>query len=100
MIFFSNRDKKILECQERLETLERQFKRLSLEWEDTFDKLKSFYQRIAKRAERLERDTAGNAEEVTDVAPASSAGLTGRQLQAQQQILERRARLSKSEVKQ
>ncbi len=80
---------------EGLENLERQMKGLRLDWESTYDKLQRMAQRVAKRAEVVEK--AEGAEQETGVdgdAPgAIHSGLTSRQKQVQQTILRRRAGL-------
>ena len=55
MLFFRGPSRKqtetLREVLERMEEIERGFKRMRLEWEDAFDKLQGVAQRVAKRAE-------------------------------------------------
>lgn len=100
MLFSRRRDEKMTEAvagmSERLKDLESGFKRMRLEWEDTFDKLQAVVQRIAKRAQRVEQyeQEAREQDPVPDT-PGLPSSLTDRQRQANQRILERRARIAR-----
>jgi len=84
--------KRLKDMAERLETVERDFKRLRLEWEDTYDRLRVLMQRIAKRAQRVDE---GSPED-TGPAPSPETGngpvLSPHHQTIQQKILERRRR--------
>jgi chromosome segregation ATPase len=91
--------KKLGEVEDRCAQLERRIKQLELEWEDTYDRIKSLFHRIAKRAQRMEGGAAGDIEEAAATGTASvTGGLTEKQRAIQDQILKRRSRVS--EVKQ
>ena len=47
--------RKLKDLDERLSTVEREMKALKMEWEDTYDRLRRVVQRVAKRAEIVER---------------------------------------------
>jgi len=87
-------DRRLKELQERLETVERGFKKVQLEWEDSYDRFRTIVQRIAKRAQTAEKlaDEA-EAEETPDVPDIP--GLTPQQREKQMQILSRRSRLGR-----
>jgi hypothetical protein len=86
------RDSKLLE---RLETLERDMRNLRLDWETTYEKIRTLMARLAKRAEsldnRAERETTGE-EQISPEAAISPtfSKLTPRQKQVQLQIMQRR----------
>src|SRR5262245_21235644 len=85
--------KQLTDVSARLETLERQFKNLALEWESTYDKLRGIAARIAKRAERLEGSVSGDSEEVVNDAPAAApAGWSKHAYEVNEAILRRRAK--------
>ncbi|SRR5713101_4645937 len=96
MIFASS--SRLTDLTERLEKLERAFKALQFEWDDTYDKLRRAMGRIVKtHAKMAELDTE---EEHTpavgpsrdNVVPTHPGGLlTPRQKEIQQSILRRRA---------
>lgn len=86
--------KRLGELEERQEKLERDFKRLELEWEDTYDRVKRLFHRVAKRAQRMEGPDAGDSEAAGDLGPPAVAGLDERRSKLQEQILARRGKLS------
>jgi len=108
MLFFRGPSRKqtetLREVLERMEEIERGFKRMRLEWEDAFDKLQGVAQRVAKRAQRVE-ELANREHEEAEApdAEASALGpegnlpkpLTPRQLAAQNRILGLRSRLGR-----
>ena len=65
-------EKRLLEAEVRLETLERELKNLRLEWEESYDKLHHLMSRVTKRAKDLQR--AQNAQEEAPEAPESTNG--------------------------
>src|SRR6266851_5878792 len=86
--------RKLKEMEERLENVERGFKKIALEWEDSYDRFRAVVQRIVKRAEAVEKLTAeaeGEAEPDASLPP----GLSPSQREKQQQILARRSRLGR-----
>lgn len=93
--------KRLDKLEEDHATLRSEWKRMRLEWEDTFDKLQSVIQRIAKRAQRIEQlqaqDQGETNEDKIPNSPVENPGpglkLSARQMEAQQKILARRARL-------
>ncbi|SRR6266849_1429963 len=94
MWWFSNsRSAKALD--ERLTSLERAFKALELEWDDTYDKLRRAMGRVVKSRAILEASEK-NSEVVSPTGAngdaLSSRGrlLTPRQMEIQQKILQRR----------
>ncbi len=102
MSIFSNfsSEKRHRDLQERLEKLERDFKALQLEWENSYDKLRSMMGRIAKRAEKLhdEAEADGRLAPRSEAQRAVGDGRTSthtllneHQRDVQQQILRRRA---------
>jgi hypothetical protein len=100
MLFTSRRYEKMTEAlsgmSERLKDLESGFKRMRLEWEDTFDKLQAVVQRIAKRAQRVEQfEQEAREQEPEPDTPALPSSLTPNQRAAQARILERRTRLQR-----
>lgn len=94
MLFGANR--KVSDLTERLEKLERAFKALQFEWDDTYDKLRRAMGRIVKTHARI---VEAETEEATpaaaparDIVGATPGGfLSPRQREIQQQILKRRA---------
>jgi len=92
--------RKLKDLDERLSTVEREMKALKMEWEDTYDRLRRVVQRVAKRAEIVERaeraqgeqETEG-AEENTGLATPVVPGLDP----ISQKILARRHRLANRE---
>ncbi len=86
--------RKLKEMEERLESVERGFKKIALEWEDSYDRFRAIVQRIAKRAqaaEKLEAETEENSEPDIPQIP----GLSPQQREKQMQILARRSRLGR-----
>ncbi len=81
---------------ERVETLERDMRNLRLDWETTYEKIRTLMARLAKRADSLNTaHEAGQPGEGTEVLPTAELSptfsrLTPRQKQIQQQIMVRR----------
>jgi len=81
---------------ERVETLERDMRNLRLDWETTYEKIRTLMARLAKRADSLntaaEAGQPGEAEVEGTTPPLSPtfARLTPRQKQIQIQIMQRR----------
>ena len=70
---------------ERLETLERAFKTLRLEWDDAYDKMRTITARFTKRAEAI-------AAAQTDAA-ATETGVPHAMDPVSQRIIDRRNRM-------
>ena len=93
--------KRVSELEESLTRIEHSFKKLEVEWTETYDKFRQLHWRVAKRAKQLEENTADSAEVPTsppgdqDLGGADVAalpGLTPQQIEAQRKILARRMR--------
>lgn len=95
--------RRIEELQEEFLKLRREFKSLEMEWANAYDKLTTMMQRVAKRAEVLQKEMdAGKpplsaAEQVlqigADLDPRTYGTLTARQRKLQSQILARRSQI-------
>ncbi len=95
-IFWRSRDdSRVLQLEEKIQKLTRDFQSLELEWNNFFDKARRLLQRITKRAEVVEKAEEkemggeGRAEPIP-LSPATGR-LTDRQKEIQQLILRRRA---------
>jgi len=81
---------------ERVETLERDMRNLRLDWETTYEKIRTLMARLAKRADSLstaaEAGQPGESEQPSETGALSPqfARLTPRQRQIQIQIMQRR----------
>ena len=85
--------KKLQDHEDRLTQVERDSKQMRLEWEDTYDKLKTIVQRIVKRAQRIEQlspEGAPAGEEPENLPPGGASQLNPRQSLINQKILARR----------
>ncbi len=95
-IFWRSRDhSRVLQLEETIEKLTRDFQGLEMEWTNFFDKARRLLQRITKRAEIVEKaeekEIGGEVRpEVVRLSPATGR-LTDRQKEIQQLILRRRA---------
>ncbi len=47
--------RRLKQMEERMDDFERTMKRIQLEWEETYDKMRLIMQRVAKRAIQIER---------------------------------------------
>ena len=90
--------KRVKVLEDALETLQKDFLKLQIEWAEVYDKVRHAMNRMAKRVERGTADET--VVESTQEVPQSNGGATalgGRlsdhQKQVQQQILKRRAGL-------
>ena len=93
MFRFLRTQKRLEEIEETLSRIESAFKKLQVEWDDTYDKFRHLQWRVTKRVRVLEGveqapegDTTGGKE---NEQPGSSS-LSPRQIEAQQKILARR----------
>ncbi len=95
MLGTSRVEKRLAEAEEELRKLRREFVALELEWSLAYDKLKSMMQRIAKRAEVVEKaaDQENNGS-ASQVGPTPGPLFSGRAAEAQAAILRRRSRLT------
>jgi hypothetical protein len=88
--------KRLLALEERIDTLQREFRALQLEWEDSYDKLRHMMGRVSKRAEQM-HDKAESSLQLFPGEPEATNGgnaLTPGQLAANARIMARRARLT------
>lgn len=96
MRWFHKDDSRVSDCLERVAKLERAYRELELDWNNTYDKLRTMMARIAKRAEFVQNHERPQDPEGSDLPTDSSVSplwskLTPRQKQIQQQVLQRRA---------
>lgn len=89
-------EKRLKAVEERQDGFSRQMAALQLEWDETYDKIRTLFARIAKRQERAAKDGVqeSSTEQPTQEEIPGIAGLTGRAAQVQQQILARRRRIN------
>src|SRR3989440_8754443 len=90
--------KRVSELEEKLERIEHAFKKLEVEWTETYDKFRQLHWRVAKRAKQLEESAPDTAAEPT-TPPGDDlggdlvvSGFTPQQNEAQRKILARRMR--------
>ena len=90
--------KRLEQAEEKLDRIESAFKKLQVEWADTYEKFRNLHFRVTKRAQQIEKseaeqapsqegDTVGGEETAT-----SGNGLSPRQIELQSKILARRMR--------
>lgn len=82
--------KAVEELHEDFLKLQREFKSLQMEWENAQDKLLTMMQRVAKRADVLQKEMDGGKPPLSAEEQTIADGLTPRQTRAQQMILARR----------
>ncbi len=85
--------KRLHDLEERVDLVERDSKKMRLEWEDTYDKLRAIVQRIVKRAQRIEQLSPEGTPpegEPENLPPGGTSQLNQRQSLIQQKILARR----------
>ena len=90
--------KRVKVLEDALETLQKDFLKLQIEWAEVYDKVRHAMNRMAKRVERGTADeTVVESTQEVPQANGGAAAITGRlsdhQKQVQQQILKRRAGL-------
>jgi len=90
--------KRVKVLEDALETLQKDFLKLQIEWAEVYDKVRHAMNRMAKRVERGTADetVVESTQEVPQGnggAPAITGRLSDHQKQVQQQILKRRAGL-------
>jgi len=90
--------KRVKVLEDALETLQKDFLKLQIEWAEVYDKVRHAMNRMAKRVERGTADetVVESTQEVPQGnggAPATTGRLSDHQKQVQQQILKRRAGL-------
>jgi len=81
------------EAIERCDKLESELKRLRLEWEDTYDRLTRVVQRIAKRAEVVEKAQQSDEAQQPALPLHDYPNMPPAQAAAQARILARRRKL-------
>lgn len=101
-VFFFKKNyemRRIDDLDERVGKLEREIRRIDLEWTSTYDKFRSILARIAKRSERLASseepviaESQGATPTLTSDGGPLSSGLSSRQHTINEQILARRNR--------
>jgi hypothetical protein len=91
MFGVSKHEKRVKALEESLERIEHAFKKLEIEWVETYDKFKQLHWRVAKRAKQLEEAAAAEVSEPTEASPQSTS-LTSRQQELNAKILMRRQR--------
>lgn len=103
-LFGRNSDsRRVADLEDEVAKLKRAFASLEMDWLNVQDKLKRMLMRTVKRAEVAEKLEAAREElaDVTDVTPPATNGaqsgrlMTARQRQLQQEILTRRAGLTR-----
>lgn len=55
----------------RMEVLESQARSLALEWDDSYEKLRSLFGRVSKRIERADKESQPNGEADRPINPAA-----------------------------
>src|SRR5690349_4442717 len=94
--------KRLEEAEEKLDRIESAFKKLQIEWADTYEKFRNLHFRVTKRVQAIEKaeeaqapvgeDTSGGEENI----PAQSGGLSPRQIALNNKIMARRMRFPHS----
>jgi chromosome segregation ATPase len=90
--------KRVSDLEESIQRIEHGFKKLEIEWTETYEKFRQLHWRVAKRAKQLEESTSDSAEVPTsppgdqDFGGADVNGLTPQQIEANRKILARRMR--------
>jgi len=87
-------EKRVKELEESLARIEHAFKKLEIEWTETYDKFRQLHWRVAKRVKQLEEspETGGGEESEAVLSPPDQHGLTPHQSKIQLEILTRRNR--------
>jgi len=87
--------KRLEEAEEKLDRIESAFKKLQVEWADTYEKFRNLHFRVTKRAQQIEKAEAEQAPGEGDTGggeEAAASGLSPRQIELQSKILSRRMR--------
>jgi DNA repair exonuclease SbcCD ATPase subunit len=82
--------KRVKELEESFERIEHAYKKLEIDWADTYDKFRQLHWRVAKRAKQLEQTPDAVESEITEASPQTS--LSARQKELNDKILARRNR--------
>lgn len=87
--------KRVSDLEETLARIESAFKKLEIEWTDTYDKFRHLHWRVAKRVKQLEASDpeSSTATEAQPESPSDSPGLSGPQAVWQARILARRQKM-------
>jgi hypothetical protein len=91
MFGLSKFEKRLKEAEESIERIEHAFKKLEIEWSETYDKFKQLHWRVAKRAKALERASDAEGSEEPEALPQTTS-LTSHQEEVQRRIMARRNR--------
>jgi hypothetical protein len=94
-MFFSS-TKELTDLKERLEDVERGLRKIKLEWEDSFDRLRIMASRIARQAKEKQDPTEEpDASVEIPAGDPNHAHLNPHQTAINQRLLARRARLTR-----
>jgi hypothetical protein len=91
MFGLSRDEKRVKALEESIERIEASFKKLQIEWTETYDKFRQLHWRVAKRAKQLEEASETPESETTEASPQASS-LSSRQEEVNRRILARRQR--------
>src|SRR5258708_15417064 len=91
MFGLSRDEKRVKALEESIERIEASFKKLQIEWTETYDKFRQLHWRVAKRAKQLEEASPAQENEVTEASPQTTS-LSSRQEELNKKILMRRQR--------
>lgn len=94
-----SKDSSVSQLSAEVETLKRDMRNLRLDWETTYEKIRTLMARLAKRADKLDTPASPGTEGEGETAIESPLSptfsrLTPRQKQIQLQIMQRRAGLN------
>ena len=90
MFRFLRTQKRIEDLEETMERIDSAFKKLQVEWDDTYDKFRHLHMRVSKRMRDAEQSPEGDTTGGKENEQPGSSSLSPRQIEAQQKILARR----------
>ena len=90
MFRFLRTQKRIEDLEETMERIDSAFKKLQVEWDDTYDKFRHLHMRVSKRMRDAEQAPEGDTTGGKENEQPGSSSLSPRQIEAQQRILARR----------
>ena len=93
MFRFLRTQKRIEDLEETMERIDSAFKKLQVEWDDTYDKFRHLHMRVSKRMRDAEQAPEGDTTGGKETEQPGSSSLSPRQIEAQQKILARRMKL-------
>jgi len=73
MLFAGKYERRLRECEDKLDAQSRQVRSLEMEWESTYNKLRALVARLNKRDERADALTTAAVNQNPDYANAGSA---------------------------